>query len=169
MRILLLCSAFNSLSQRAWASLRARGHHVTVHAVADPDLIAATVVAIDPELIICPFLRHRVPDEVWRSYRTIIIHPGPKGDRGSSSLDWAIMNAETSWGVTALQATGDFDAGPVWGSRDFPLPADPPRKSTLYNTQVADAAMRPGAAGATLMVPAVTPRKNGMAGVPLRS
>lgn len=141
MRILLLCSAFNSLSQRAWAILRARGHQVTVHAVVDPDLIAAAVLAMDPELIICPFLRHRVPDEVWRSYRTIIIHPGPKGDRGPSSLDWAIMNAETSWGVTALQATGDFDAGPVWGSRDFPMPADPPRKSTLYNTQVADAAM----------------------------
>ncbi|WP_439381217.1 enoyl-CoA hydratase-related protein [Amycolatopsis lexingtonensis] len=107
----------------------------------DSEAIAAAVADADPELIICPFLRHRVPETVWRRHRTIIIHPGPPGDRGPSALDWAIMDAEPRWGVTALQATGDMDAGPIWGSRLFPMPADPPRKSTLYNTQVADAAM----------------------------
>lgn len=103
--------------------------------------IAAAVTATDPELIICPFLRQRVPEGVWRRYRTIIIHPGPEGDRGPSALDWAIMDAEPTWGVTALQATGDLDGGPVWGTRVFRMPADPPRKSTLYNTEVSDAAM----------------------------
>ena len=141
MRILLLCSAFNGLSQRAWASLRARGHEVTVETVHDPEVIAPAAAAADPDLIICPFLHQRVPDVVWRNYRTIIIHPGPKGDRGPSSLDWAIMTGERTWGVTALQATGDLDAGPIWGSRTFPMPADPPRKSSLYNAEVADAAM----------------------------
>ena len=29
-RILLLCSAFNGLTQRAWIELRADGHEVTV-------------------------------------------------------------------------------------------------------------------------------------------
>jgi putative two-component system hydrogenase maturation factor HypX/HoxX len=141
LRILLLCSAFNGLSQRAQALLRAHGHDVTVQTVHDPDVITAAAVTTDPDLIICPFLRHRVPDAVWRRYRTIVIHPGPKGDRGPSSLDWAIMGAEPRWGVTALQAIGDLDAGPIWGSREFRMPADPPRKSTLYNTEVADAAM----------------------------
>ncbi|MFD4251380.1 enoyl-CoA hydratase-related protein [Amycolatopsis thermoflava] len=141
MRILLLCSAFNGLSQRAWTTLRARGHHVTVHVVHDPDTIPGAAAAAGPDLIICPFLRRRVPDAVWRAYRTIIIHPGPPGDRGPSSLDWAIMDGERQWGVTALQATGDLDAGPVWGSRSFPMPAEPPRKSTLYNAEVADAAV----------------------------
>jgi putative two-component system protein, hydrogenase maturation factor HypX/HoxX len=141
LKILLLCSAFNGLSQRAWLGLRARGHRVTVEMVHDPREIAAAVAAADPELIICPFLRQRVPEVVWRSYRTIIIHPGPEGDRGPSSLDWAIMDAEPTWGVTALQATGDLDGGPIWGTRVFRMPADPPRKSTLYNTEVSDAAM----------------------------
>ncbi|MEV7098626.1 hydrogenase maturation protein [Amycolatopsis sp. NPDC051045] len=140
-KILLLCTAFNGLSQRAWAGLRARGHSVTVRTAQDSAAIAAAVAGVDPELIICPFLRHRVPETVWRRHRTIIIHPGPPGDRGPSALDWAIMDAEPRWGVTALQATGDMDAGPIWGSRLFRMPADPPRKSTLYNTQVADAAM----------------------------
>lgn len=141
MRILLLCSAFNGLSQRAQALLRAHGHQVTVQTVHDPEVITAAATATDPDLIICPFLRHRVPDAVWRKYRTIVIHPGPKGDRGPSSLDWAVMGAEPIWGVTALQAIGDLDAGPIWGSREFRMPAGPPRKSTLYNAEVADAAM----------------------------
>ncbi|MEU7785543.1 hydrogenase maturation protein [Amycolatopsis sp. NPDC049159] len=141
MKILLLCSAFNGLSQRAWAGLRARGHRVTVRPVHDPPEMTAAAAAVDPELIICPFLRRRVPEPVWRRYRTIIIHPGPPGDRGPSALDWAIMDAEHTWGVTALQATGDLDGGPVWGTRVFRMPADPPRKSTLYNTEVSDAAM----------------------------
>jgi putative two-component system protein, hydrogenase maturation factor HypX/HoxX len=141
LKILLLCSAFNGLSQRAWLGLRARGHRVTVQTVHNPREIAAAAAATDPELIICPFLRQRVPEGVWRSYRTIIIHPGPEGDRGPSALDWAIMDGEPTWGVTALQATGDLDGGPVWGTRVFRMPADPPRKSTLYNTEVSDAAM----------------------------
>jgi len=141
LKILLLCSAFNGLSQRAWLQLRARGHRVTVRTVRDPQDIAAAVAAGDPDLIICPCLRRRVPESVWRRYRTIVIHPGPEGDRGPSALDWAIMDAVPTWGVTALQATGDLDGGPVWGTRVFRMPAEPPRKSTLYNTEVSDAAL----------------------------
>ena len=73
LRILLLCSAFNGLTQRAWIELRAAGHDVTVR-LANGD-IATEVVGIDPDIIICPFLGDRVPAAVWRSYRTIIISP----------------------------------------------------------------------------------------------
>ena len=34
-----------------------------------------------------------------------------------------------------------MDAGPVWASRSFPLPAEPPRKSVLYAGPVTDAAV----------------------------
>jgi putative two-component system hydrogenase maturation factor HypX/HoxX len=159
-KILLLCSAFNGLSQRAWLHLRARGHRVAIGIVRDPQEIAAAAAATDPDLIICPFLRRRVPEVVWRRYRTIIIHPGPEGDRGPSALDWAIMDAEPTWGVTALQATGDLDGGPVWGTRVFRMPADPPRKSTLYNTEVTDAAMSLiGEVAAKAEDPGFTPRR----------
>ena len=96
MRILLLCSAFNGLSQRAWIELRQGGHDVSVELATSEAPSVAAVAAVDPELIICPFLRERVPAEVWRRYRTIIIHPGPKGDRGPSSLDWAIMDGRAA-------------------------------------------------------------------------
>jgi putative two-component system protein, hydrogenase maturation factor HypX/HoxX len=36
------------------------------------------------------------------------VHPGIKGDRGPSSLDWAIANHEKTWGVTILQAAAAF-------------------------------------------------------------
>ena len=138
---MLLCSAFNGLSQRAWLDLRTAGHEVSVHLASDDTPIRTAAATIDPDLIICPFLKDRVPAEVWQRYRTIIIHPGPIGDRGPSSLDWAITDAAATWGVTALQAVEAMDAGPIWATRGFAIGADAPRKSSLYNSAVADAAI----------------------------
>ena len=43
LRILLLCSAFNGLSQRVWVELREAGHHVETQLAGDPDAVRATV------------------------------------------------------------------------------------------------------------------------------
>ena len=56
-------------------------------------------------------------------------------------MDWAIMGAEPVWGVTALQAVDEMDAGPVWATATIAIPSDPLRKSDLYNGLVADAAI----------------------------
>jgi len=141
MRIMLLCSAFNGLTQRVWIELRAAGHEVVLQQAGDDEALRAAMVQNQPDLVICPFLRERVPAEVWTSRPTIVIHPGPKGDRGPSSLDWAIMDAEPAWGVTALQAVQELDAGPIWASRTFAVGLDTPRKSALYNGPVTDAAV----------------------------
>ena len=61
MRILLLCSAFNGLTQRAWIELREAGHDVTVELALNEETMTAAAALFDPELIICPFLRERVP------------------------------------------------------------------------------------------------------------
>jgi putative two-component system protein, hydrogenase maturation factor HypX/HoxX len=140
-RVLLLVSAFNGLSQRAWCALRTAGHDVGVLLATGSQDIVDGVRSARPDLILCPFLKDRVPEQVWRHWRTVIIHPGPVGDRGPSSLDWAITEGVPVWGVTALQAIEEMDAGPVWATRTFPMPAAPPRKSALYNGPVADAAM----------------------------
>jgi putative two-component system hydrogenase maturation factor HypX/HoxX len=141
LRILLLCSAFNGLSQRVWIELREAGHEVTVELATSAAAMVSAVSTFEPDLIICPFLRERVPREVWDRYRTIIVHPGPKGDRGPSSLDWAILTGERRWGVTALQAVEEMDAGPIWATRTVTLPSTAPRKSALYNGPIADAAL----------------------------
>ena len=150
MKIVLYCSAFNGLSQRAWLALSASGHDVSVHLASDDRPLERVCRAVEPDLVICPFLKDRVPAEVWRRYRTIIIHPGPMGDRGPSSLDWAIAEGAPTWGVTALQAVDQMDAGPIWAARTFSTPATmnpgstpatPPRKGALYNGPVADLAI----------------------------
>ena len=141
MRILLLCSSYNGLTQRVWTELREDGHSVDVRLSHDEAAIRRAVADTRPELVLCPFLKDRVPEDVWRGHRVVVIHPGPLGDRGPSSIDWAITDAEPLWGVTALQAVEEMDAGPIWGHRTFPMPAEPPRKSAVYNGPVADAAL----------------------------
>src|SRR4051794_16724914 len=141
MKILLLVSSFNGLTQRAWSALRDTGHDVTVELAIDEPTIIDGVEAAKPDVVICPFLKERVPERVWRQWRTIIIHPGPPGDRGPSSLDHAITDGSPVWGVTALQAVEEMDAGPIWAFRTFPMPATAPRKSALYNGPAADAAL----------------------------
>ena len=46
MRVLLLCSAFNGLSQRAWLELRRRGHDVTVELAVSEAAITSAVGAV---------------------------------------------------------------------------------------------------------------------------
>ncbi|GAA2134957.1 formyl transferase [Glycomyces algeriensis] len=143
MKILLLVSAFNGLTQRVWCTLREQGHEVGVElapAHKDPETLVRAVERIDPDLILCPFLKHRVPEAVWRRWTTVIVHPGPVGDRGPSSLDHTLLGQGPRWGVTALSAVEEMDAGPVWACSTFDVP-EGITKSALYNSRVADAAM----------------------------
>jgi putative two-component system hydrogenase maturation factor HypX/HoxX len=92
-----------------------------------------------PDLVIAPFLKRGIAEGVWRQVPCFIVHPGIRGDRGPSSLDWAILDAETSCGVTVLQAEAEMDAGPVWASCELPM--RDAAKSSLYRDEVAEAAV----------------------------
>ena len=142
MRILFLTSAHNSLSQRLLIELGERGHEISVCVAATGEAMIAAASREAPDLIIAPMLKIAVPKEVWSRYLCLIVHPGIKGDRGPSSLDWAIANDEKSWGVSILEAADEFDAGAIWAAHEFALEADPPAKSSLYRGQVTEAAVR---------------------------
>src|SRR5215472_1528764 len=120
MRILLMASAYNSLTQRVHVELADRRH--------------------DPDLILAPMLTAAIPADIWSAWPCFIVHPGPRGDRGPSSLDWAIMDGAGHWGVTVLQANAEMDAGDIWASEAFRVPPAC-SKSSLYRTEVADAAL----------------------------
>lgn len=141
MRILFLTSAHNSLSQRLLIELGERGHDIRVCVVATDAAMIAAVSREEPDLILAPMLKIAIPRKVWLHNLCLIVHPGIKGDRGPSSLDWAIANRETVWGVTILEAADEFDAGPVWAAHEFALEADPAAKSSLYRGQVTEAAV----------------------------
>ncbi|MCS3805560.1 putative two-component system hydrogenase maturation factor HypX/HoxX [Chromobacterium alkanivorans] len=142
LKIILLSSAFNGLTQRAWLELRQSGHQVSVQLFTNEQEVSANIQQSGANLVICPFLKDRVPETLWRdaSRPVVIIHPGIVGDRGASALDWAITLREKRWGVTALQAVEEMDAGPIWSSCEFDMPPET-RKSELYNGPVSDAAM----------------------------
>ncbi|MGA7676149.1 MAG: hydrogenase maturation protein [Rhizomicrobium sp.] len=139
MRILLLVHSFNSLSQRLHVELRERGHDVSVEFDINDAVTREAVELFNPDVILAPFLKRAIPEDVWRTRRCLIVHPGIVGDRGPSALDWAVLDAETQWGVTVLEAEAEMDAGPVWASATFPMRAA--TKSSLYRREVADAAM----------------------------
>ncbi len=141
MRILFLTSAHNSLSQRLWIELGDRGHDIRVCIAADDKTMIAAVSREAPDLIIAPMLKIAIPKEIWSRHLCLIVHPGILGDRGPSSLDWAIANGENSWGVTILEAAEELDAGAIWASHEFAVAEDPPTKSSLYRGQVTEAAL----------------------------
>ncbi|MGW6907878.1 enoyl-CoA hydratase-related protein [Streptomyces sp. NPDC054940] len=139
MQILLVASAFNSLTQRVHAELRDRGHQVAVELALPDGSLAEAVRRHAPQLVVAPMLKTVIPEEVWAAYPCLVVHPGPVGDRGPSSLDWAIHEGADRWGVTVLQADAEMDAGDVWAS--VPCRVPPVAKSDLYRGEIADAAL----------------------------
>src|ERR1019366_4765184 len=141
MRILFLTSAHNSLSQRLLIELSERNHEISVCIAASGEAMIAAVAREAPDLILAPMLKIAIPEEVWSRHLCLIVHPGIRGDRGPSSLDWAIANHEKKWGVSMLEADNEFDAGPIWASHEFAVEENPPAKSSLYRGQVTEAAV----------------------------
>ncbi|MEA2427839.1 MAG: putative two-component system protein hydrogenase maturation factor HypX/HoxX [Thermoleophilaceae bacterium] len=139
LRILFLVSAHNSLSQRAYIALSELGHQIEVAVVDSGDAMEAAVAQHQPDLIVCPMLKKIIPESIWARHRCLVVHPGPRGDRGPSSLDWAIELGFGEWGLTILQATEEVDAGDIWATRTFPV--RPAGKSSLYRHEVRRAAV----------------------------
>ncbi|KAM3557549.1 hypothetical protein ARSEF4850_005025 [Beauveria asiatica] len=162
MKILFFCTAFNSLSQRAYLALSEQ-HYVTIEYALSEELMIEAAELVKPHVIICPFLTTFVPAQVYNNYLTLIVHPGPPGDAGPSALDWLLMGDDGTepdskklvqrkslseqgrpyWGVTVVQATAEFDMGPVWAFEQFAVDIDQPHitKSSLYRGPVTRAAI----------------------------
>ncbi|MFD6356708.1 enoyl-CoA hydratase-related protein [Nocardia tengchongensis] len=152
-KLLLMVTSENGLTGRIKADQERLGRTVVVETVATADDMERAVAAHQPDAILCPFLKTRVPRSLYR-HRLAIVHPGVLGDRGAYSLDWAILEGHPVGGVT-LVAPGDpsvgedndeaespaegWDSGPVWAYRTVNLPVA--TKSELYNTAIADAAV----------------------------
>ncbi|MGR9117203.1 MAG: hemerythrin domain-containing protein [Gammaproteobacteria bacterium] len=140
MRILLVSSAFSGLTQRFYTELKEAGYLVSVELHSgDNEQLMEGVSLFKPDLIICPFLTKRIPNALFESTTCLIVHPGIKGDRGPSSLDWAIQNGEDEWGVTLLEAREEMDAGDIWVSKTFPMRAA--NKSSIFNREVTQTAI----------------------------
>ncbi|MCQ4041315.1 enoyl-CoA hydratase-related protein [Streptantibioticus rubrisoli] len=139
MHILLIASAFNSLTQRVFGELGDRGHTVAVELALGDESLREAVRRHTPDLVIAPLLKSAIPRDIWSAHTCLVVHPGPVGDRGPSSLDWAVHEGAETWGVTVLRADAEMDAGDVWASVPCPMP--PVAKSDLYRNEIGDAAL----------------------------
>ena len=140
MRILFLVHSFNSLAQRLYCVLQARGHEVSVEFDIADSVSEEAVALFKPDLILAPFLKRAIPESIWSRHRCLIVHPGIVGDRGPSALDWAIQQGLGEWGVTVLQGEAEMDAGPVWAAANFPMRAA--KKSSIYRNEVTEATVQ---------------------------
>ena len=144
--ILLFCNSNNSLTQRVFTELEDSGHRVTVCENPTAATMIKVTDALKPDMIICPFLTKRIPKELYKPSARVeapclIVHPGIEGDRGMSSLDWAIKEGEAEWGVTVLQADDEMDAGDIYATSNFKINRWP-TKSSLYQDEVTEAALK---------------------------
>lgn len=143
-RALLLSNVANGLTKKV--QLRLESHGVIAYlAEAQSEAHIKEIAESNAgkyDLIICPFLTKRVPETVWRNkIPCLIVHPGIAGDRGMSSLDWAIDEGCDEWGLTVLQADEEMDAGNIWSTVNFPVDPRTATKTGLYNGPVSDAAV----------------------------
>ena len=132
MKILLLVTTFNSLSQMLYTYLCDRDDRVDV-VYATSQTRDAEIEAFDPEVILCPFLQHYVPPHIYERYPTYIFHPGPKGDRGAYSLEKALEHKR--WGATILRANEIWDGGDIYAHGSFEILRQA-SKSSLYRQEV---------------------------------
>jgi len=130
-KIILLVTGFNSLSQLLYTYLKDKKHIV--------DVVFATSLTRDeeiedfkPELILCPFLKHYIPHAIYEQYPTFVFHPGIRGDRGAYSLEHAL--GEKSWGGVILKVNENYDGGDIYASFGFDVRDT--YKASLYRNEI---------------------------------
>lgn len=170
--ILLVCTAVNSATQLVWAHLSAlKFENVSVQLALNVEAVEEAVKVWQPRIVIGTFLTMKVPESVYRNVMTLIVHPGPPGDVGPSSLDWALLgddgslssekaldnlmtgsmyhgaiNKRATWGCVVFQANEDLDAGAVWAWEHYDLPP----LGTVTKSQLYQAFHRPAAIRAVM-------------------
>lgn len=148
MKILLISNAFNGLTQRVWLEMRRLGHQVIFESASkgQEKHLIRQYQYWKPDHVLCPFLTMATPPEI----PALINHPGPRGDRGYSSLDWCLLKRLRTFGSTLLVAEAEMDAGPVHTHTTYIVPWQQRymqaqrklTKSSLYRRESTEAAVR---------------------------
>ncbi|MBU1659064.1 hydrogenase maturation protein [bacterium] len=138
MKILLLVSAFNSLTQRIYCELKEMNHTVSVEFAINDKTMLDEVERFQPDIIFCPYLKKFIPKEIFLKTPTFILHPGIRGDRGHNAIDHALRDERKEWGVVILKANEEFDSGEIYSEVRFEM--RDATKASIYRAEVADAA-----------------------------
>ena len=140
MRVLLIVSAFNSLTQRVFCTLRDLHHEVSVKYAVDNEKILEEIERFRPDIIFCPYLKSYLHEDIFLKVPTFILHPGIRGDRGHNSLDHAILDEKKEWGVVILKANEELDSGDIYSEVRFKMRES--YKASLYRNEVSDVTVK---------------------------
>lgn len=128
--ILFVVTSHNTMSQKAFCLLSSSFQcRVMVELHTNENLIER-VQMHKPDLVICPFLTRPISSHIYQNYITLIVHPGPVGDRGRHSVDRWVLERPKEWGVAILEAVEEMDAGPVWAEEKIDTEQHLPRTAT---------------------------------------
>ena len=141
MKILLIISSFNSLSQSVYCKLQELEHKVFIKFAISKELMIEAVEEINPDIVFCPFLKQFIPSEIFENYPTFVLHPGIIGDRGHNSLDNAINDEVKQWGVVILKANEVLDGGDIYAQSNF-IMREESNKASIYRNEVTQATLK---------------------------
>jgi putative two-component system hydrogenase maturation factor HypX/HoxX len=120
MKITLLITTFNSISQKYYTFLKDKQYIVDVVYAINENQMIEEIHKFNPDIILAPFLKKLVPQEIFTKIPTFIFHPGVIGDKGAYSIDNALRTDKKIWGVVILKANSQFDSGDIYASIQFP-------------------------------------------------
>jgi putative two-component system hydrogenase maturation factor HypX/HoxX len=132
MKITLLITTFNSISQSYYIILKDKGNIVDVVYAINNNQIIKEIDNFSPDIIISPYLKKFIPKYIFTKYDTFILHPGIIGDKGAYSIDNALRENKKQWGVVILKADEYFDSGGIYANVEFDL-RDTTKASTYRN------------------------------------
>ena len=141
MKILLIISSFNSLSQSVYCKLQELEHKVFIKFAISKELMIEAVQEINPDIVFCPFLKQFIPNEIFENYPTFVLHPGIIGDRGHNSLDNAINDEVKQWGVVILKANEVLDGGDIYAQSNF-IMREESSKASIYRNEVTQSTLK---------------------------
>jgi len=140
MKILLLCTAFNSQTQAVYTALEDRGDEVVVAFAISEKQMLEEIESFEPEVILCPFLKRYLPESIYKKYPTYIFHPGPLGDRGANALEYALKSNTKEWGVVIFEANDLYDGGDIYALENFTVRET--YKASLYRQEIVQASQQ---------------------------
>ncbi|MCX6044346.1 MAG: enoyl-CoA hydratase-related protein [Chloroflexi bacterium] len=138
MRILLVTTAYDGLSQRVHVELNTLGHDVSIELALGDELLREAVALFHPDLILCPFLQQTLPADIQHQYTCISLQPGYAAMVGVTTLEQAILNGAETWGIMAVETTDDPTTKRIWATATFPLRMV--SRASIYRNEVTDAA-----------------------------
>ncbi|MDD2356970.1 MAG: hydrogenase maturation protein [Thiovulaceae bacterium] len=140
MRILIISTVLNSLTQRIFCEMKDSGHIVSVQFAINDELMQNAVKSFHPDIVICPYLTKFIPESIYSNIPTFIVHPGVLGDKGPHSLEHAIFDEKDEWGVSIIRANNEFDGGDIYALENFPMRDT--KKASIYRQEVSMAASK---------------------------